>query len=292
KRELVGPSYNQHKTTGPTSQISTNDYASNFEDFLDQKPEGVPFSFWYGSTEPHRGYEFGSGIEKGGKKLEDIHKVPSFWPDNDTIRTDMLDYAYEIEYFDHHLQRMLDVLEERGELENTIVVVTADNGMPFPRIKGQEYDYSNHLPLAIMWPAGIENPGRTVEDFVSFIDFSPTFLEVAQIKEEVAGMQPITGNSLTDILFSNKSGQINPSRNAVVIGKERHDVGRPNDEGYPIRGIVTEEYIYLHNFEQDRWPAGNPETGYLNTDGSPTKTWILNDRRATGSAKYWEQSFG
>src|SRR5690606_16821084 len=49
KRELVGPAYNQHKTTGPTNQINTNDYAANFEDFLDQKPEGVPFSFWYGS---------------------------------------------------------------------------------------------------------------------------------------------------------------------------------------------------------------------------------------------------
>ncbi|MEX2594546.1 MAG: sulfatase [Anditalea sp.] len=292
KRELTGTAFNKHTTTAPTNAINKNDYAANFEDFLDQKPEGKPFSFWYGSTEPHRAYEFRSGIEKGGKKLEDIDKVPGFWPDNDTIRADMLDYAYEIEYFDQHLQEMLDILEERGELENTIVVVTADNGMPFPRIKGQEYEYSNHLPLAIMWPAGIKNPGRKVDDFVSFIDFSPTFLEVAQISVEEANMQPITGQSLTDILYSDKSGTVNPDRNAVVIGKERHDVGRPNDWGYPIRGIVTDEYIYLHNFESERWPAGNPETGYLNTDGSPTKTFILNDRRETGSRQYWGPSFG
>src|SRR5690606_3009331 len=116
-----------------------------------------------------------------------------FWPDNDTVRADMLDYAYEIEYFDQHLQRMLDILEARGELENTLVVVTADNGMPFPRTKGQEYEYSNHLPLAVMWPAGISSPGREVNDFVSFIDFSPTFLELAEVEAAGSGMQPITG---------------------------------------------------------------------------------------------------
>jgi arylsulfatase A-like enzyme len=292
QRQLTGTPYNKHTTTPPTNFMNKNDYSKNFEDFLNQRSNGEPFFFWYGSTEPHRRYEFRSGIEKGGKKLEDIDKVPAFWPDNDTVRADMLDYAYEIEYFDHHLEKMLAILEERGELENTIVVVTADNGMPFPRIKGQEYEYSNHLPLAIMWPAGIKNPGRKVDDFVNFIDFSPTFLEVAQIPIEEAGMQPITGQSLTDILFSEKSGTVNPARNTVIIGKERHDVGRPNDWGYPIRGIVTDQYIYLFNFEPDRWPVGNPETGYLNTDGSPTKTVILNGRKDPKTKHFWVQSFG
>lgn len=292
KRRLTGTPYNQHTTTPPTAAMSKNDYAANFEDFLSQKPEGKPFFFWYGSTEPHRAYAFGSGIEKGGKKIDDIDQVPAFWPDTDSVRIDMLDYAYEIEYFDQHLQKMLAVLEERGELENTIVVVTADNGMPFPRIKGQEYEYANHLPLAIMWKAGISNPGRRVEDFVNFIDFAPTFLELAGIAADSTTMQPITGQSLTDIFFSEAAGQVNPERNAVIIGKERHDVGRPHDWGYPIRGIVTAEYLYLHNFEPDRWPAGNPETGYLNTDGSPTKTVLLNARRNQETRHFWTASFG
>lgn len=292
KRTLTGAPYNKYTTTPPTTGINKNNYAANFEDFLNQKPEGRPFCFWYGSTEPHRAYEFGSGIEKGGKKLAGIDKVPAFWPDNDTVRTDMLDYAYEIEYFDQHLQQMLDLLEARGELENTIVVVTADNGMPFPRIKGQEYEYSNHLPLAIMWKAGIKNPGRRIEDFVSFIDFAPTFLEVAHIPVDSTDMQPITGQSLTDIFLSEDAGRVSNERNAVVIGKERHDVGRPHDWGYPIRGIVTDQYIYLHNFEPDRWPAGNPETGYLNTDGSPTKTLILQGRKNAETRYFWQASFG
>ena len=194
----------------------------------------------------------------------------------------MLDYAYEIEYFDSHLQKMLKKLEETGELENTIVVVTADNGMPFPRIKGQVYEYSNHLPLAIMWPNGIKKPGRVVNDFVNFIDFAPTFLELAGLTVDKAGMQPVSGLSLTDIFYSDKEGTVNPDRNFELVGKERHDVGRPNDEGYPVRGILKDGYLYLRNFKPDRWPAGNPETGYLNCDGSPTKTYILNTRRVKG----------
>ena len=105
-------------------------------------------------------------------------------------------------------------------------------------------------------------------------------------------MQPTTGTSLTDIFYSEKEGIINPDRDFVLIGKERHDVGRPNDEGYPIRGIIRDNYLYLRNFKPQRWPAGNPETGYLNCDGSPTKTYILDTRRKKGEAEYWQLNFG
>jgi len=193
--------------------------------------------------------------------------VLKFWPDNDTVRNDMLDYAFEIEYFDAQLVKMLEMLEENGELPNTIVIVTGDNGMPFPRIKGQSYEYSNHLPMAIMWGKGIKNPGRTIDDFVNFIDIAPTLLETAGISESESGMQVIEGKSLTDIFKSKKSGIIDPNRDHILIGKERHDVGRPDDQGYPIRGIIKDGYLYIRNFKTERWPSGNPETGYLNCDG-------------------------
>lgn len=292
KRELTGPKFDQFKTTPPAKFISNNDYSKNFEAFLEARPEGQPFCFWYGSTEPHREYEFEAGINYGGKNTGEIDEVPPFWPDADTVRKDMLDYAFEIEYFDSHLQKMLQKLEEIGELENTIVIVTADNGMPFPRIKGQVYEYSNHLPLAIMWPGGIKNPGRVVNDLVNFIDFTPTYLELAGLTAETTGMQPVTGKSLTDIFYSEKEKNVNPERDFVLVGKERHDVGRPNDEGYPVRGIITGDFLYLHNFKPDRWPKGNPETGYLNCDGSPTKTYILDTRRKKGQIEYWQLNFG
>ncbi len=291
-RELTGPKFDQFKTTPPTKGISTIDYAKNFDAFLEARPKDKPFCFWYGSHEPHRSYEFKSGIKKGGKTISEIDEVPAFWPDVDTVRTDMLDYAFEIEYFDNQLQKMLQKLEEIGELENTIVVVTADNGMPFPRIKGQEYEYSNHLPLAISWPKGIRKPGRVVNDFVSFIDFAPTFLELAGLTAAQAKMQPVTGKSLADIFYSEKERNVNPERDFVLIGKERHDVGRPNDEGYPIRGIIRDHFLYIKNFKPERWPVGNPETGYLNCDGSPTKTYILDTRRKKGKKEYWQLNFG
>jgi N-sulfoglucosamine sulfohydrolase len=291
-RSLTGIAYDEHRAEPPTSMISDNDYAANFGAFLEDRPAGQPFSFWYGSTEPHRAYEYRSGIDKGGKQLSDIEKVPDFWPDDEEVRIDMLDYAFEIEHFDDHLGRMLQLLEEHGELDNTIVVVTSDNGMPFPRSKGQTYEMSAHMPLAIMWPGGIKTPGRIVDDFVSFADFAPTFIELAGLDWDETGMHPAAGRSLTDILYSNEEGHINPQRDHILLGKERHDVGRPYDWGYPIRGIIKGDMLYIHNFEPTRWPVGNPETGYLNTDGSPTKTFILNNRTTLGMHHYWQWNFG
>lgn len=287
-RQLTGQMWNKHKLTPPTTGISNNDYAANFREFLNNRPQDKPFCFWYGALEPHRKYEYASSL-KAGKDIHQIDTVPSFWPDNDVVRTDMLDYALEIEHFDNHLMQILEMLEETGELENTIVVVTADHGMPFPRCKGQEYEYSNHIPFAVMWKNGIKNPGRKVTDYISVIDIAPTFLELAQLEEERAGMLPIQGNSFVDILKDEPSKY---KRDYLLIGKERHDVGRPNDVGYPIRGIFRDDYLFLMNFETDRWPAGNPETGYKNVDGSPTKTEVIQSRKQPGKEYLWQLSFG
>ncbi len=286
-RAMTGRPCQKRKLNPPTKCISGIDYAANFEDFLGGKPSDEPFCFWYGGFEPHRAYEYGSGL--GGKDPQQIEKVPGHWPDNETVRMDLLDYAHEIEHFDRHLVRMLDLLEEQGELDNTLVVVTADNGMPFPRVKGQAYHAANHLPMAIMWPAGINAPGRVTNTFISFTDLAPTYLELAGIPWAESGMAPPEGKSLLPLLASEDRGE---HRDHMLIGKERHDIGRPNDEGYPIRGIVDRDWLYLKNYEPGRWPAGNPETGYLNCDGSPTKTAILEMRRNGIDSRYWQRSFG
>ncbi len=292
QRSLTGKAFNSRKTAPPTKGISENDYSANFEEFLNSREEGKPFCFWYGSTEPHRKYEYGSGISKGGKKTGDIDKVYAFWPDDEVVRTDMLDYAYEIEHFDNHLLKMIQLLEKRGELDNTIIIVTADNGMPFPRVKGQAYDFSNHLPMAIMWPDKVKNPGRSVNDYISLIDFAPTIFEATGIDPVKSGMQSITGKSFMNIILSGKKDWVDETRNHIIFGKERHDVGRPGDKGYPIRGIIMDGLLYITNYRPERWPAGDPETGYLNTDGSPTKTRILSMQRTGESENYWKWNFG
>lgn len=291
-RPLTGRAFDNRKAPQPTTGIDTNDYAANFQDFLDAVPPDKPWSFWLGCREPHRDYESGSGAAKGGKRIGDIERVPSYWPDTPTVRNDMLDYALEVEHFDRHLGRVLAELEKRGQLDNTLIVVTSDNGMPFPRVKGNLYEAANHLPFAVMWKNGIKSPGRVVRDYVSFVDLAPTFLEVAGIPWSGSGMAPAAGIGLTDVFKSKAGDAIQPGRDHLVLGQERHDVGRPHDQGYPIRSIIREGWLYSRNFTPDRWPAGNPETGYLNTDGSPTKTVILTANRAKPNDPHWLLCFG
>lgn len=291
-REMTGQAFNRRTLTPPASGISSSDYAGNFEDFLDAAPAGRPWVFWCGALEPHRGYEFGSGVARGGKQLTDIDRVPAYWPDNPTVRNDLLDYAFEVEHFDWHLERMLAVLEGRGMLENTLVLVTSDHGPPFPRMKGNTCDAANRIPLAVRWPRGIRQPGLVVDDFVSLIDVAPTLIELAGLSWENTGMAPSPGRSLLEIFNTTASGRIIPARNHVLLGRERTDVGRPNDAGYPIRAIVREHEFYLQNLEPTRWPAGNPETGYLDCDGGPTKSVILEAHRRNPADPSWALCFG
>ncbi len=286
-RNPVGPAYNDIQYPGdavdapPSSGISLTNYAENFKAFYLEKDPGQPFFFWYGAFEPHRIYEQNSGIRHGKRRTDAV--VPGFLPDADTIRGDLLDYALEIEWFDLHLQRMLEFLEEKGDLENTLVMVTSDNGMPFPRAKANGYEYGIHLPLAMAWPAGID-PGRIVEDPVSFVDFAPTILELAGGDLE-KGMLPMSGKSLLNILGSAENGVVDRDRVAVYSSRERHSSSRWNNLGYPQRAIRTRDFLFILNLKPERWPAGapvrvdengNPEPGaaYHDIDDSPTLQYM------------------
>lgn len=291
-REMTGTAFNARRAEPPTPSISPNDYAANFADFLDQVTTDRPWCFWAGGLEPHRSYEFGSGTAKGGKSLSDIDHVPGYWPDSEDVRHDLLDYAFEVEHFDRHVGRMLSLLEDRGLLATTLVIVTSDHGPPFPRSKGNAYEMANHVPLAMMWPNGIQAPGRNIEDFVSFIDLAPTLLELSGIPVEASGLAEVTGRSLVPLLKSTVSGQIQPDRDHVLIGKERTDVGRPHDWGYPTRGIIRGQLVYIRNYEPSRWPGGNPETGYTDCDAGKTKSVILQDHRNDPESLYWQLCFG
>ena len=130
------------------------------------------------------------------------------------MRSDILDYLVEIETFDQQVARAIKTLEEAGQLDNTIVVVTSDHGMPFPRAKASLYDAGTHVPLAIRWPKGIRRPGRDVSALVNLSDLAPTFLEAA-------GLTPpsmMTARSLTGIF----TGAGVAERPAAFIAMERH----------------------------------------------------------------------
>jgi len=280
----AGKPYQARKFDHVPEGIRNNDYAANFADFLADRPSGQPFCFWYGASEPHRRYKQGIGLASG-KKLEDV-VVPPFLPDCDVVRSDILDYYVEIEWFDTQLGKMLDMLEEAGELDNTLVVVTSDNGMPFPRAKAFMYEYGIHLPLAVSWPAGFAG-GRRVEDLISFMDFAPTFLEAAGLPVP----EVMTGRSFLDVLRSGKSGIVDQTRSRALSGRERHSHARFDNLGYPSRALRTHEYLYIRNFAPERYPAGDPP-GYYDIDASPSKTYLLEHKDEPGVRELFELTCG
>ncbi len=257
------------KDTGRTRNPAGPSF-KNFEAFLETVPDGKPFCFWAGSGDPHRGYAYGSGA-KSGMNPADV-EVPPWLPDTPEVRSDILDYYFEVQRFDRDIGQRIDSLEKRGLLKNTLVIMTGDHGMPFPRAKCNLYDSGCRVPFVVSWPAKIKG-GRTVDDFISFTDIAPTILEAA-------GLQPLdemTGKSFLDVLLSGRSGRVDPTRDKVVVELERHTVCRPNGQSYPVRMIRTHEVMYSRNLRPNLWPAGDPEA-FRDIDGSPTKTEILKRR--------------
>ncbi|MEZ5106782.1 MAG: sulfatase [Draconibacterium sp.] len=275
--------------------ISPVNYFENFKYFMENVRKDKPFFFWYGATEPHRAYEQDSW-KRNGKNLNEVN-VPGFFPEAEVVRGDLLDYAVEIEWFDLHLQRMLQYLEEIGELENTIVMVTADNGMPFPRAKANGYEYGIHVPFAVRFPKNYPG-GRIVEDPVSFADIAPTILEITGTSAD--GMLPISGKSFLNILKTKQQGIVEPNKKYVFSGRERHSSSRYLNWGYPQRMIRSKDFLLIWNMKPERWPAGAPqrikpgttdellpmygidengvhhsEWAFTDIDAAPTKSFII-----------------
>jgi uncharacterized sulfatase len=278
-----GPEFDKVRLTPPGPSISDIDYTGNFAAFLDANSRKAPFCFHLGINEPHRVFDAGLGV-RHGKRLDDV-VVPAFLPDSPEVRSDLADYAFEIEWYDRQLARTLELLEKRGELENTLIVATSDNGMAFPRAKGNLYEYGVHMPLAIRWGARIPG-GRVVEDFVTFPDFAPTFLQAAGL----AVPSSVTGRSLLPLLHSRQCGAIEAARDSAVFGIERHFPGsRPGGAGYPARGIRTRDFHYIRNLTPGRnpcgdrpgpiWPGDDPVGGFGDTDGGPAKTFLWEQRQ-------------
>jgi N-sulfoglucosamine sulfohydrolase len=266
------------------------DYFENFKLFMNERPEDQPFCFWYGAIEPHRPYLEGVGA-MAGKDPSKV-KVPGFYPDNDAVRNDILDYLFEIDWYDLHMMKMLNYLDSIGELDNTIVVMTSDNGMPHPRAKSNLYEYGVHMPLAVRWG---NNKPRVVNDFISFADFAPTFLEAAQVKVP----ETMSGKSFLNILKSKKSGQVDKKRNSVLTYKERHAWSHTDGKCIPTRGYRKDNWSLIWNMAPDMWPAGSPdiETSFFlwpfgDVDNGPTKDAVMSYKNKSSEVDYYQLSFG
>lgn len=282
----------------------------NFDSFLRARPDETPFCYWWGPTNTHRTWERGSGKAVWGLEPDDLKgRLPDFLPDVHDIREDVCDYLGECLAVDAGLGVLIEKLDEVGELDNTLIVVSGDHGIPgFPRAKCNLYDIGCEVALAARWPSQID-AGRSVTDFVNLMDLGPTFLDAA----DVGIPDSMTGKSLLPILKSNASGQIDPARTNVVLGRERHVAAvREGKLPYPQRAIRTADYLYVHNFAPDRWPMGDPRgmddpnapaidfeelrnntfVAYGDMDGGPTKAWMIHHRAEEDVWPLFELGFG
>lgn len=248
----------------------------DFAGFLAKRPADAPFCFWLGDRDPHRPYVRGQGERNG---VSFTGTLPPYLADSPATREDVADYMFAVERSDSHLGVVLAALKAAGELDNTLVVVTGDNGWPFPRGKATLYDAGVHVPLAMMWPGRIKAGGRT-RALVTLTDLAPTFLDVA-------GLPPspvMTGASLLPVMTGGRW-----ARDAVITAMERHMDGRTQPgQGYPMRALRTERYLFIRNFHPDRWPAGDPPrravdaaklessvfAGFADIDQGPAKAWL------------------
>lgn len=277
---------------GGRTRNPAGDKFESFDAFLRQQPTDQPFCFWLGSSDPHRPYELGSGARNGKDPSKVV--VPPHMPDHAATRNDILDYYVEVERFDSVVGQALELLEDASWLQNTIVVVTSDHGMPFPRAKASLYDYGSRVPMAISWPTAVPK-GRTIDDFVSLSDMAPTFLEAAGLDAPEA----MTARSLVPVLTGGESGRVDPSRDAAIIAMERHDGCRRGGKGYPCRAIRDLDHLYIRNFEPTRWPSGSPNAKdcargipYGEIDRSPTKTFMMENRSDPRVDRLAELAFG
>jgi len=261
----------------------------SFDEFMKTNTEGKPWTYWFSSINPHRPYEVNSGEKSGMDKNEVV--VPSYLPDNDITKGDILDYYLEIQNFDDEVGKILETLKESGQWDNTIIVICGDNGWQMPRGLANLYDFGTRIPMIFYWKNHI-SAGRTVEDFINLNDLAPTFLDINDIEIP----SEMTAKSLTNILFSEESGKIEQDRKFVITARERHAICRLNGVGYPGRAIRTYDYLYIRNFEPDRWPAGDPPL-YGDVDAhmqhypSPTKNYILANQNKEEIVKMFEMGF-
>jgi len=280
------------KDKSTAKQSILKNVRGNFQDFLDRKKPGRPFFYSFNATNTHRQWVRGSGKALWNLDPDKLQgKMPPFIPDNPVTREDFADYLGEAMAFDAACAELIDMVEKLGELDNTLVVISGDHGIPgYPRGKTNVTDFGAQVLLAMRWPGKVAN-GRNVEVPVSLTDLAPTFLAAA-------GLKSVDDPNGSDLLPALAGGSSDSGlRGWALIGRERHFVfARDGNLPYPIRALRTADFLYVINFKPDRWPEGAPfavtadsapsfeeiarksSLAFPDMDSSPTKAWLVEHR--------------
>lgn len=231
---------------GESFQSRWNFYGDDnvpFDKFFHERPRNKPFFLWIGFHDPHRPYK--EGAFSPPHSPADV-TVPGFLPDNDAVRKDLSNYYDAIARMDNDVGKVLDLLDSEKLKENTLVIFTGDNGMPFPGAKGTLYDAGVRVPLIMRWPDHISS-GEVRRDVVSLLDIGPTILKVS-----------------ASTALPNLEGQ-----NLFTQSKDRPVFFERNwhDNLDFIRGVRSGNYLLIQNYR--------PELPYVPTlDLAESPCWL------------------
>ncbi len=171
--------------------------SANWLSLTENRPQDQPFFFWFASYDAHRDWD--ADNQWDAERYGPIHDaddviVPPFLVDDAQTRIDLASYYNEVTRFDYHIGLVVQELRKQKVLDNTLLLVLADNGRPFPRAKTRLHDSGMKTALVAHWPDGLKWQGAS-NQLVSVIDLAPTVLSIAEAKvpETMQGvsMQPL-----------------------------------------------------------------------------------------------------
>lgn len=237
----------------------------NFIEFMADRPAvDTPFCVWMGSTEPHLPWT--PNPERADPEKISAVNLPDVLRDTVSERQMMLDFAYEVEYQDDDLLRVLNHLSSTGELSNTLIIVTADQGTSIPYGKGHLSHMGLHVPLAVMWP-GVIDGGRRCDEVFDLTHLARTILELAvvDVPDEIKGV------SWHDYWLDNSEMTVPPS-SVAVAGIERRSGDGSDVDILGSRSIREGDYLYI----QSRIPEAVPfPTRIRSLDNVyPDRSWV------------------
>ena len=220
--------------------------ATTWLDVLRRRPRGRPFFLWLAACDPHRPFSTAADDLPPAYRPEEI-ALPWGFVEGEGTRRELAAYYREVSRFDSYVGKVLEELRTQQVLENTLVIVLADNGRPFHLGKLTLYDPGIRTPLILHWPRGIAEAGGR-DALVSSVDLAPGILELAGIPVPPS----MQGYSFLPLLDDPDA----TIRDVIVAERNWH--GRDAHE----RAVRSARFLYKQNQHPDHGHCHNSQFGY------------------------------